>query len=471
MVEINSSKISRELLIEKIEEEVNKIESSLREKNEVSLVDSEEFLLPVYTVEDFVKYHDIDFITFAYRVILGREPDENGLNHYLDKLRRGEYTKTDILVRLRYSKEGRKRKVKILGLRKRALYSYLSSVPVVGYFVKTVKFFATIPRFMRHFNALESHVHYYLGYVVRRIENLDNDITNVKRNFESRFVEINKTLLNLDETMQTVNRNISKLEQEVKVLKKNLTRQNIKLRNIDSNLTKLEKNFIQTDVPQKFEIDVSLEINRNRVYYSAFEEVFRGKESEIKERQRKYLKYIPKELSNKFPVLDVGCGRGEFLELLMKEGIEGIGVDINNEEIESLKRKGFKVFNKDVVSFLKGTDKIFSAIVSFQVIEHFSQDYLKEFLQLSYEKLTEGGVIILETVNPWNYEAFARFYIDETHVRPIPPDTLSFILSWIGFTNIKVIFSAPLRNKKYRDEDLKKLYIDYAIVGYKKHEG
>ncbi|ADY73948.1 Methyltransferase type 11 [Desulfurobacterium thermolithotrophum DSM 11699] len=474
MIKIKSLKVSSKVLLSKVEEEVSKI-YEIESKREVPLEDSskktDEY---VYTIEDFVKYHDVEFVRFAYRTILGREPDKDGLNHYLRKLRNGEYTKTDIIVRLRYSKEGRKRNVKILGLKKRALYAFLSGIPVVGYLLKILKFFITVPRFMRHINALESYIHYHMNHANQRFESLQNHINqsiiNLEQKVGQRFAEVNSRLAEIDK----INNRLSELDIEISNLHRSLIETKNVLQNSlsiqDVRISNLENRFFQIDLPKELEINVELNIDKDKNYYSAFENVFRGERKEIKKRQEKYLKYVPEECLKNYPVLDAGCGRGEFLELLKEKGIEAIGVDINEEEVQILKEKGFKVVNTDINSFLKETEQEFSAIVSFQVIEHLQRDYLKEFLQLSHKKLVNGGAIILETVNPWNYEAFARFYIDETHVRPIPPDTLSFMLRWIGFKDIKIVFSAPLKEKRYKDEDPKKLYFDYAIIGYKRDE-
>jgi len=479
MIKIRSAKVSQDVLLSKIEEEVKKIDEAISRKKTLSgdvkeSVDDEKSGKHIYTIEDFVKYHDGDFVRFAYRTILGREPDEEGLNHYLRKLRSGEYTKTDIIVRLRYSKEGRKRNVKILGLRKRAIYAFLSGMPVVGYLLKILKFLITVPRFMRHINALESYIHYHMNHANQRFESLQNHVDqsvfNLKQEIEQRYAGVSKKLLEVEAEISSLSSGLAETKSALGQISNELQDARDRLSSQDVRISNLEDKFSQVDVPNELEIDVELEVDKDRNYYSAFENLFRGEREEVKRRQRKYLKYIPKRFARNYPVLDAGCGRGEFLELLREINIEAVGVDINEEEIQALKERGFKVINTDINSFLKETNQKFSAIVSFQVIEHLQQDYLKEFLQLSYEKLVDGGVIILETINPWNYEAFARFYIDETHIRPIPPDTLSFILQWIGFKDIKVIFSAPLREKRYKDEDPKKLYFDYAIVGYKGYE-
>jgi len=125
------------------------------------------------------------------------------------------------------------------------------------------------------------------------------------------------------------------------------------------------------------------------------------------------------------------------------------------------------VYNTDANTFLENFEEDLGAITAFQVIEHMSIPYLKRFLNLSYQKLARGGIIILETVNPWNVEAFARFYIDDTHVKPIVPEYLYFLLKYIGFKDLKVMYFSPLEKEIFNFQKLKRIYVDYAIIGKK----
>ena len=111
----------------------------------------------VYEYSDFTKYHDKDFIVYLYRALLKREPDENGLNHYLELLRTGQKSKTEIISIIRYSKEGKEKNVKLLGSKKRYLYTILASLPIIGYVFKTFIFFARVPKFLQRMNILENY--------------------------------------------------------------------------------------------------------------------------------------------------------------------------------------------------------------------------------------------------------------------------------------------------------------------------
>jgi hypothetical protein len=112
----------------------------------------------VYEYSDFTKYHDKDFIVYLYKALLKREPDEDGLNYYLELLRTGKKSKTEIISIIRYSKEGREKNVKLLGSKKRYLYTILISLPVFGYILKTFIFFVRFPKYLERMNILENYI-------------------------------------------------------------------------------------------------------------------------------------------------------------------------------------------------------------------------------------------------------------------------------------------------------------------------
>jgi O-antigen chain-terminating methyltransferase len=128
--------------------------------------------------------------------------------------------------------------------------------------------------------------------------------------------------------------------------------------------------------------------------------------------------------------------------------------------------KGFEIDNIDANSFLKNCNEEFIGISALQVIEHLDYSYLKEMLQLSYQKIAMGGMIILETINPRNALGLANFYMDETHKRPLPAEMMVFLMEWYGFRNIKIVYSALLPDN-YRNSEINNNYHDYAVIGYK----
>jgi O-antigen chain-terminating methyltransferase len=165
--------------------------------------------------------------------------------------------------------------------------------------------------------------------------------------------------------------------------------------------------------------------------YFLFEQRFRGSREEIKERQSIYLSYF----IGKSSVLDVGCGRGEFVELLLENGIGVTGIDINEDMVNYCQEMGLPVIQSDLFDHLISlNDNSLDGIFAAQVIEHLTSESLLKFIHIAYSKLKIGSVIVLETINPQNILAVNNwFYMDLTHVRPVHPDTLQFIMEAEGF--------------------------------------
>jgi len=165
--------------------------------------------------------------------------------------------------------------------------------------------------------------------------------------------------------------------------------------------------------------------------YHAFENVFRGDRELIQERQRPYLRLI----GTRQPVLDAGCGRGEFLDLLAEAGLHGIGVDTDRDLVEHCRTLGHEdVHETDVNTYLEGCeDGSLGAIFCAQVVEHLPVAELERFLALARVKLRPDGLLIAETVNPHSIQALKTFWVDLTHQHPIFPEVLLQLCRSAGF--------------------------------------
>jgi SAM-dependent methyltransferase len=176
-------------------------------------------------------------------------------------------------------------------------------------------------------------------------------------------------------------------------------------------------------------------------HYAGFEDAFRGPEDDIRQRLEGYLA----RFAGAREVLDVGCGRGEFLELLRERGIPARGIDLNLEMVERCRLKGLEVAAGDVLEYLAGLpDESLGGLIATQVVEHMQPDDLMRFLELAARRLRPGAAIVLETINPASWSAFFESYIrDLTHVRPIHPDTLRFLLIAQGFRDVEIEWRSP----------------------------
>jgi glycosyltransferase involved in cell wall biosynthesis/SAM-dependent methyltransferase len=165
--------------------------------------------------------------------------------------------------------------------------------------------------------------------------------------------------------------------------------------------------------------------------YRGFEDLFRGSEEMIRERQQVYLDLI----ADHQPVLDGGCGRGEFLELLAERGIEARGVDLDATMIERCREKGLE--NAEQADLLEALERAPAAslgtIFSAQVIEHLGYEQLQRLLELGLSRLKPGGLLIAETVNPHSAAALKAFWVDPTHVRPLFPETMLALCEEAGY--------------------------------------
>jgi glycosyltransferase involved in cell wall biosynthesis/SAM-dependent methyltransferase len=192
--------------------------------------------------------------------------------------------------------------------------------------------------------------------------------------------------------------------------------------------------------------------------YRGFEDLFRGSEQMIRDRQRVYLDLV----ADRGPVLDAGCGRGEFLDLLDERGIEYQGVDLDPDMVDRCREKGHEnVEQADLLEVLERTPPgSLGAIFSAQVIEQLEPEQLQRFLELGLSRLRPGGLLIAETVNPHSAAALKAFWVDPTHMHPLFPETMLALCALSGYTAGDVF--APVGTGDW-DEDRTSAG-EYAVV-------
>jgi len=175
--------------------------------------------------------------------------------------------------------------------------------------------------------------------------------------------------------------------------------------------------------------------------YVGFEDAFRGSSDDIQQRLRDYIPIF----AGASDVLDIGCGRGEFLALLRESGVSAGGIDLNDAMVAVCREKGFEATKADALSYLRGVPPgSLGGLFAAQVVEHLEPAYLTRLLESAFESLRPGAPIVLETINPACWFAFFESYIrDITHVRPLHPDTLKFLLIASGFQQIEIRYRAP----------------------------
>ncbi|HYO84548.1 MAG TPA: class I SAM-dependent methyltransferase [Bryobacteraceae bacterium] len=170
--------------------------------------------------------------------------------------------------------------------------------------------------------------------------------------------------------------------------------------------------------------------------YTRFADRFRGTAAVIRERQRMYVPVFSRCRN----VLDIGCGRGEFLDLLREAGVAARGVDLDAESVAACRAEGLVADEADVFDLLaREPDASFDGIFAAQVVEHMPPHQVPALVKLCSAKLRPGGLLVLETPNPECLAIFAtHFYLDPTHQRPVPPALLVFYYEEFGFGGIEV---------------------------------
>lgn len=206
--------------------------------------------------------------------------------------------------------------------------------------------------------------------------------------------------------------------------------------------------------------------------YGRFADRFRGTEEYVQAGQRAYLPYF----AGRKNVLDLGCGRGEFLELMRDAGVPARGVDLDPESVALCRHKGLQAEAADLFDYLaKQPEECFDGIFCAQVLEHLNPERVAEMIKLAASRLASGGVIALETPNPECLAIFAtHFYLDPTHTRPIPSPLLVFYLEEFGVSGIEVRRLAPavesMPSVATLPTEFREAFfggLDYAVIGRK----
>ncbi len=215
--------------------------------------------------------------------------------------------------------------------------------------------------------------------------------------------------------------------------------------------------------------------------YAEFEDVLRGTREEIKARQEVYLPFLKSHGigSPALPLLDLGCGRGEWLELLGEHGLQAVGVDRNDAMVERCKSFGLTVVQDDALPYLSALpDASLGAVTSFHMVEHMPFDVALTMIDESLRVLKPGGILILETPNPHNMLVGSHnFYLDPTHHKPLPSQMLRFFVEARGFCDAHVLdlhpYPEPVRFADDGNSVASRLndYFygpqDYAVIGRK----
>lgn len=430
-----------------------------------------------YHVNDLLQYHDRDFVRNAYRALLKREPDDTGYNHYLDSLRSGRLTKQEIIVILRASLEGRNKAIRIEGLRLPLLREQLHRIPGLRYLLQLVMAWARLPIMMRHHSQFQA---YSVAQHQRLADHTDEVSALLIQRFSQLFSEVldsQKQIAGLQhQQIGSLFREQQELGIQQKILRDEVFAQP-SVEQVRLMLDEASKGLVAVPEVERASKNLTPEERQQvEAFYASFEDRFRGAREDITEGLRIYLPHL-KEAGIQTGILDLGCGRGDWLELLREEGLGGRGVEINAILVEQCRSAGVEVIEADMLEYLRTLpDKSVRAVTGFHVIEHVPFEKLILLVAEIVRTLEPGGLVILESPSPENLVVAAcNFYADPTHHKPVFPHTLKFLLTESGLENVRLEFLHPVEDSPYADGKgvLQALHTwfygprDFSVIGSK----
>jgi len=430
----------------------------------------------IYELNDFCQFHDQEFIENIFLHILRRAVDETGNAHFLSALRESTLSKERVIAALCYSQEGKQGGIKVRGAKK---YHYLNKLTGVAKKTAILSSLSQLSRILEGLIKIPDIIKYL------------NQHEYALHNNQDQLLHLENVQQQLLEGQQQLKIKEQKLQKQLDQLVKEVGRNNAYLLQLQNKITDFieQATDLSPDIEQdkallaaKIPLDQMLEEQKHflDLLYVAFEDRYRGSTEEIRQQVAVYLPYISAVYESEKPVLDIGCGRGEWLQLLTEHKIEAQGLDINAVMIAQAQQSKLEVQCTDALEYLKQLpDASLSAVTGMHILEHLEFKYMLRLLQEVLRVLKSNGIAIFETPNPENIFVGAQFfYTDPTHNNPLVPDTMDFIFKYIGYakTEIKRLHSyaevsAAMGKPRDLSDDFKNNHfynaMDFAIIAYK----
>ncbi|CUA83318.1 Methyltransferase domain [Gulbenkiania indica] len=401
------------------------------------------------------------FLHNAYRVLLGREADPAGLDNYRAVL--GHSGKLAVLSALRLSAEGRRRAVQVDGLAlPMGLYGLARLLERRGIRVGMGRVLRALERWQgRRLAAVRS--------LMRRQAAASRQAEARLAGTEARLAvlfDLKAQYLETRQALAAARDEIARLRAE----------QRGQFQRLDTLLDRLAHNAAEPDVQQLAQRHAHDKID---LYYRAFEDANRGSLEEIRAKQSVYLPRFAalRAAGLQAPVLDIGCGRGEWLLLLQEQGWTVRGVDMNPVMVAACREQGLEAEVGDALACLRRLpDASLGAVTGFHIIEHVPFETLYGLFEEARRVLVPGGMILFETPNPENVLVGSHtFYHDFSHRNPVTPTSVSFLARYHGFERVEVERYNPYPEsaKVPGDDPLTERVNghlcgpqDYALIGY-----
>jgi O-antigen chain-terminating methyltransferase len=427
--------------------------------------------LPKIAVADLLRANDDEFVRGAYRSLLGRAPADSELSVWRGVLMRGA-TKTEVVAAIRMSAEGRARGVEVEGI-SGTWQRRLLDVPILGYAMRWCMHLAMLPDLARRLDAAQ-------GTIARHDERVRDLSSAIDDEHEGRAAVEAAVSARLDALVGELRRlESAKAERsQVDALDARASALADWLARIDGALRATNLLTPADEGPERNA--------RFDDYYRRFENRFRGAPEVIRERLMFYVPILREaaaaaEPGRAAPVADLGCGRGEMVRLLCESGLTAYGVDNSAGSVLHCRAENLHALQADAIEHLRSlaTDTL-GGVTSIHVIEHLPFPALMMLFREAFRALRPGGVAIFETPNPENLIVGAcNFYYDPSHIRPLPPEPLRFLLEEIRFAPVSIErlhAGATAEDVDRAVDPVTRLYStimlvpqDYALIAYKPH--
>lgn len=385
-----------------------------------------------YAIADFLPYTDRDLVETAFQAILRRPVDGASLTALLPQLRNGTMTSVELLAHLRWSAEGIERGVHVDGLLVPTMLQRFRRKPVIG---PVIAWFHGLMRLGRSQQNQAAQLAAQSGEL-QDLGRMFNDMSDKVQ----RIGDVNLIHARLD----SLSRDVERLEEMYIQLRKEWDERLLQ-EQLDKQLAdQLAAQAAGRLAKEAAEAGQAAD-ERAHAYdslYSDFEDYFRGPEEVVRKRAEPYIETIVQSGAGgaDAPVVDLGCGRGEWLGLLREQGIVARGVDMNRVFLASCRELDLDVIEGDAVEVLRSMPEAsVGAITSMHLVEHLPFERVVELIDQARRVLKTGGVMILETPNPENIDvATFSFYLDPTHRNPLPPQALSWLVGARGFEDVTI---------------------------------
>ncbi len=422
------------------------------------------------------------FVRRAYLELLNREPDERA-SFYTAALLEGRLGKLEILGGIRFSDEGKAVGREVPGLKPRFLLSRAYRVPVVGRLVRTGVAVAGLPGALRHLQRLEQAFAASLARtdaLAAASESASRARVNAENELQARTRKLEVALSGLPDARALVAGAAARLEERGRLTDDAVVSLADRMETLEAAVARAAERLeaMPAAVAAAGEPTGAADPSLDGLYV-AFEDKFRGAREDIKNRQAVYLPLLEECGAGTLarPVVDVGCGRGEWLELLRDRDLVARGVDLNEAMVELCRGLGLDAAAGDAVERLRAAPAgSLGAVTGFHIIEHLPFKAFVRLLDEALRALASGGVVVFETPNPDNLLVGSKnFYLDPTHRNPLPKEMTVMIAEARGFSRAHARPLHPMDDSfgaedKPLGERLDGLFYgpqDYALVAWK----